>query len=66
MLNQYYLNLRKKWYRLLPTNKLLKIINYIQHKPQSIDNFKSVLSTQSFLTARTLAQSLDRNGFALI
>ena len=62
MLNQYYSNLRTKWFRLIPSNKLLKIIYYVQKKPDSIENFKSVLSAQSHETVRILAKSLDRKG----
>jgi len=62
MLNQFYLNLRKKWFRLIPANKLVKIINYVQRKPESIENFKNVLTENSYETVRILAQNLDRKG----
>ncbi|CBY11940.1 unnamed protein product [Oikopleura dioica] len=61
MLNQFYLNLRKKWFRLIPANKLVKIINYVQRKPESIENFKNVLTENSYETVRILAQNLDSN-----
>jgi len=61
ILNQYFFNLRKKWFRLIPQNKLLKIINFVKLNPNSIENFKNVLNQQSYENVRILAQNFDSN-----